>query len=146
MTRRRRRGWLAALAAFAAADAIVVALRQIGLIRRLPEPPGRIWDTNRVVTAPVAYAMGVPDAPIAAVTFLALLGFAARLGGRSARRRPYSALGLAAGATGSAAGAAFYLWDMLAREKKLCPYCLGSAAASFTMLPLALPELRELFA
>jgi len=146
MTRRRRRGWLVALAAFAAADAIVVALRQTGVIRRLPEPPGRIWDTNRVVTAPVAYALGVPDAPVAAVTYLALIGFALRLGGRSARRRPWSALGLAAGTTGAAAGAAFYLWDMLAREKKLCPYCLGTATATFTMLPLALSEARELFA
>lgn len=146
MTRGRRRGWLMALAAAAAADALIVALRQTGLIRRLPEPPGRIWDTNRVVTAPVAYALGVPDAPIAALTYVALLVFAARLGARPARRRPYSALGLAAGALGVAAGAAFYLWDMLAREKKLCPYCLGTAAASFTMLPLALPELPELFA
>lgn len=146
MTRGRRRGWLMALAAFAATDAVVVALRQVGIIRRLPEPPGRVWDTNRVVTAPVAYALGVPDAPIAAVAYGAMIGFAARLGARHARRRPWSALGLAAGALGVASGAGFYLWDMLAREKKLCPYCLGTAAASFTMLPLALPELRELFA
>ena len=143
MTRGRRRGWIVALAALAAADAIVVALRQTGIIRRLPEPPGRIWDTNRVVTAPVAYAMGVPDAPIAAVVYLSMIGFAARLGRRQARRRPWSALGLAAGATGAAAGAAFYLWDMLAREKKLCPYCLGTATASFTLLPLAMPELGD---
>jgi uncharacterized membrane protein len=146
MTRGRRRGWIMALAAVAAADAIVVALRQTGIIRRLPEPPGRIWDTNRVVTAPVAYAMGVPDAPIAAVVYLSMIGFAARLGRRHARRRPWSALGLAAGATGAGAGAAFYLWDMLAREKVLCPYCLGTATASFTLLPLAMPELGDLFA
>jgi uncharacterized membrane protein len=146
MTRGARRGWLMALASLAAADAIVVALRQTGVIRRLPEPPGRIWDTNRVVTAPVAYALGVPDAPIAAVTYLALIGFAARLGRRPAWRRPYSALGLATGALGAAAGAAFYLWDMLAREKRLCPYCLGTATTTFAMLPLAVPELRELLA
>ncbi len=146
MTRRRRRGWLMAVAALAAVDAVIVGLRQTGIIRRLPEPPGRIWDTNRVVTAPVAYALGVPDAPVAAVTYLALIGFAARLGGRSPRRRPWSALGLAAGTAGAAAGAAFYLWDMLAREKKLCPYCLGTATATMAMVPLALPELRELFA
>ncbi|HVY37635.1 MAG TPA: vitamin K epoxide reductase family protein [Polyangia bacterium] len=146
MTRRRRRGWLMAIAALAAADAVVVALRQTGLIRRLPEPPGGIWDTNRVVTSPVAYAMGVPDAPLASLVYLAMIGFAARLGRGNARRRPWSALGLAAGAAGAAGGGAFYLWHMLAREKKLCPYCLGTAAASFTMLPLALPELRELFA
>ena len=74
-----------------------------------------------------------------------MIGFAARLGAGNARRRPWSALGLAAGAAGAAGGGAFYLWHMLAREKKLCPYCLGTAAASFTMLPLALPELGELF-
>ena len=145
MSRAGRRRWIVALAAVAAADAIVVALRQTGIVRRLPEPPGRIWDTNRVVTSHVAYAMGVPDAPIAALVYLSMVGFAARLGGRHARRRPWSALGLAAGATGAAAGAAFYLWDMLAREKKLCPYCLGTATASFTLLPLALPELGDLF-
>ncbi len=104
MTRGRRRGWIVALAALAAADAIVVALRQTGVIRRLPEPPGRIWDTNRVVTAPVAYAMGVPDAPVAAVVYLSMIGFAARLGRRHARRRPWSALGLAAGVIGAGGG------------------------------------------
>jgi len=145
MTRRSRRGWIVAVAALAAADAIVVALRQTGVIRRLPEPPGRIWDTNRVVTSPVAYAMGVPDAPIAALVYLSMIGFATRLGARHPRRRPWSALGLATGATGAAAGGAFYLWHMLAREKKLCPYCLGTASASFTLLPLAIPELRGLF-
>ncbi len=144
MTRGARRGWVIALASLAAVDAIVVALRQTGVIRRLPEPPGRVWDTNRIVTAPVAYAMGVPDAPLAAATYVALIGFAARLGRRPAWRRPWSALGLGAGALGAAAGAGFYLWHMLARERRLCPYCLGTAAVSFTLLPLAVPDLHEL--
>jgi uncharacterized membrane protein len=145
MTRGRRRGWIAAVAALAAVDAIVVALRQTGIIGRLPEPPGRIWDTNRVVTSPIAYAMGVPDAPLASLVYLSMIGFAARLGGRHARRHRTSALGLVASSVGVAAGGAFYLWHMLAREKKLCPYCLGTAAASFTLLPLALPDAADLF-
>jgi len=87
----------------------------------------------------------MPDAPLATLVYLSMIGFAARLGGRHARRRRYSALGLAAGSLGAEAGAAFYLWHMLAREKKLCPYCLGTAAASFTLLPLALPDAADLF-
>jgi hypothetical protein len=35
---------------------------------------------------------------------------------------------------------------VLAREKRLCPYCLGTVATTFTISPRALPELRELFA
>ncbi len=68
---------------------------------------------------------------------------------RRGRRRAWIAMGVPAApmaAAGAAAGAAFYLWHMLVREKKLCSYCLGTATASFTLLPLAVPELGELFA
>ena len=147
MTRGRRRGWVVGLAAFAAADAIVEAsrARPVILIRRLPEPPGRARDSNRVVTSPVAYALGVPDAPIAVAVYLAVAGFAARLGRGAARRRPWSALGLAAGSAGAAAGAAFYLWEQRWRARGGGAGTRASAATTFAMLPLALPELPKLF-
>jgi hypothetical protein len=40
MTRRARRRWVMALAGLGLADAVVVALRQTGQVRRLPDLPG----------------------------------------------------------------------------------------------------------
>jgi hypothetical protein len=137
LARRRALIWISALGAI---DSLVVGLRQTGALSHLPDPPGRRWHSDAVVTSRAAYAMGVPDAPLGALAFTLVMAFAARLGGAPASRRPLARLGLLAASGAAATGAAFYLWDMLAKERRLCAYCLGTAAASFAVLPLALRE------
>ena len=141
--RLRRRRALIVTAALAAIDAIVVGLRQTGVLRRLPEPPGRIWDSNGIVTSPAAYVLGVPDAPLGALGFVTAMVLASRLGDSPRGRRPLVALALFGTAATAAIGAALYLRDMLVDKKRLCPYCLVTAAASFSLVALSAPELSR---
>lgn len=62
--RRRRR--LAALSVLGLLDFAVISLYQLGVIRSLPDPPGRLFDSNRVNASRHAFAMGLPDGPLGA--------------------------------------------------------------------------------
>lgn len=139
--RRRRR--IAALAALGLVDFAVISLYQIGAIRRLPDLPGRLVDSNQVNAAVEAYRMGAPDGPIAALLHAAEMVLASAGGSRRTGRHPAWDLLLAGAVAGGAAGALVYLRDMVFREAKACPYCLAGAAVSFAMVPLVIPEARD---
>jgi hypothetical protein len=57
----RRRRWVALLSVLGAVDFAIISLYQLGVIRHLPDPPGRIFDSDRVNASHKAYALGVPD-------------------------------------------------------------------------------------
>jgi uncharacterized membrane protein len=137
--RRRRR--MARVAATGAISALAVGLRQVGAVRRLPEPPGGIWSSNEVVTSRPAFVLGVPDAPLGALGFSAIMVLASRLGADPPGRHPWAARLLAAAVATSALGATAYLYEMVVRQRRLCPYCLTTAGASFLLLGLLPPEL-----
>lgn len=139
----RRRRAMIAVATFAAADALLVGLRQTGVLRRLPDLPLPGFDSNAVVTSRAAYLLGVPDAPVGAITFLLVAVAAARLADAGPGQRRLARLGLAGSTAAAAGGALFYLWDMLAKERRVCPYCLGTAASALALGALAMPDLRD---
>jgi uncharacterized membrane protein len=137
----RRRRTIAALASAGLADFAVISLYQFGAIRHLPDPPTRFFDSDRVNASKQAYAFGVPDGTTGALLYAAELVLAA-VGGSRGSGRPFAASALLAGATATGAGAAvYYLWDMFAREKRACAYCLAGAALNLAMFPLALRDL-----
>ena len=131
---------LATLAGVALADSIPVALRQTNVIAHLPDVPWRGFDSNRVTTSPEAYPFGIPDALPAIGLYLTELGLLA-LG----RRRPSKWIDralLACAAAGALAGS-YYLYEMIAVEKKACAYCIVAQAASLAMVPFAWRRLRR---
>lgn len=134
---RRRRG-IAVLSALAMADAAVVALRQLGAIGPLPEPPGP-FDSDDVVTAPEAYALGVPDAALGALVHGAALALAGA-GVGTGRGRRIGALLLAATVGAGAVGTWAYNALMFTRHSRLCPYCLTAGALSAGAVALVVPE------
>lgn len=75
--------------------------------------------------------------------FVLALIAAGRLAGGAPAARRLTSVALLATCGAPTIGAALYLKDMFLREKKLCPYCLTTAAASFTLMGLSLPELRS---
>jgi uncharacterized membrane protein len=145
----RRRRWIGALSALGVTDFAIISLYQIGVLRRLPDLPGRVFDSNRVNASRHAYATGVPDGALGGMLYATTLALAAAGGDgstRPANRREGRHIGwdvLLAGATlaGSLA-AARYLDDMVRRQQRACPYCLVGAAASFASLALAAGELH----
>jgi uncharacterized membrane protein len=136
-----RRRSAATIASGGAAVSLLVGLHQLGILKHLPDPPGRLWDSSHVTQSPAAYLLGVPDAPLAAVGFGAAVVLASRLGASRPGQRPWVGRLFGAAALGLATGAAAYLAEMLLRQRRLCVYCLSTALASFALVPLAWPDL-----
>jgi uncharacterized membrane protein len=125
---------LATMAGAALAVAVPVALRQLGVIERLPDVRWRGFDANQVTTSPEAYPFGVPDGVPASLLYVTELALA---GARSRRRSRWLDRALAACVFGGAIGAAYYAYQMAAVEKKACIYCLSNIALNFAMVPFA---------
>lgn len=124
---------IAALAALGLADFSLISLFQLGYIRKLPDLPGKIFDTEKVNSSEDAVIFGIPDGPIslAAYSTTLLLATAAT---RSDERSRMLDLALAGVLLGQAAGAAQYLYKMAFVQKKICLYCVAGAVINFTAL------------
>jgi uncharacterized membrane protein len=139
--RRRRR--ISALCAVGLADFAVITLYQLGVIRHLPDPPGRIFDSDKVNASRKAYATGVPDGSLGALLYAATLVLAAAGGTRRTGRPAVLGVALGGAAAAGAVGALDYLGDMIFKERRACPYCLVGAAINLALVPLAAREALE---
>ncbi|MFN7132439.1 MAG: vitamin K epoxide reductase family protein, partial [Myxococcales bacterium] len=137
---RRRR--IATLAALSAADFAFLSLYQLGVLRRLPDLPGRLFDSNRVNVARKAYARGGPDAPIAAALNGLILALASFGGTQDTGRPRLADWLLGAAVVGGALASLDYFRDMVLAQQRICLSCVVAAGASFAMVPFALGELR----
>ncbi len=120
------------LASVSLVDAMVVALAQTGLVSRLPEPPGDMFDSMRVVRSRVAYPLGVPDTLLAIANHAANLVLLRARRAPSGRARAATALLLASVGAG-AVGAIFYAYQMAFRVRKVCPYCVVAIASNLAL-------------
>jgi uncharacterized membrane protein len=130
----KRRRTIAAIAGFLAAEFALVGMRQYGVIRNLPDPPG--FDSNAVVTSHAAYPLGIPDATLAVVGAGALMATALAGGTRQSGRPRLLDLLLGAGVIAGALGAGIYVREMV-HLKRACAYCIVGAAGFVSLVPLA---------
>jgi uncharacterized membrane protein len=140
LVRRRR---LAVLAAMGLVDFAAISLYQLGVIRHLPDPPGRLFDSDAVNASRKAFATGIPGGTLGALLHASELVLLAASGTRETGRSPILDLLLGGAVVAGAGAAAHYLYDMAANEKRACVYCLVAAATAFAMIPLATPEVRS---
>ena len=139
----RRRRWIGALAAVGLADFAIISLYQFGVIRHLPDPPGKLFDSDKVNASHKAYAMGFPDGTAGAALHAFIMMLASAGGSRSTGRKPVLDLLLGGAVIAGAAAGAQYLFDMVRNQERACPYCIAGAAINFSMLPLVMPELTD---
>ena len=139
-----RRRWIVGLSLLGTAMAQLVAAYQVGLVRRLPDPPGRlgrVFDATKVDASDYAYKrLNTPDGFLMLNTLGVTASLAAAGGRDRARDTPWLPIALAAKA----------LYDVatnvkLAREewqdnKALCEYCQVASVASVAVAALAIPE------
>lgn len=78
-------------------DFSIISLYQTGVIRRLPDIPYKLFDSNRVNASEDAYRFGVPDGPVSAVAYASAMVLASAGGTENAQRKP--AFDVALGAT-----------------------------------------------
>ena len=119
-----------------------VALYQLGIVKRLPQPPSPKFDTGRVNGSAEAYSkLSVPDGVIGLGSYAMTLGLAAMGGKNRAKVHPWISLALAGKALADAVQAGKMTRDSWVKHGGFSIYSLIAASAAFANLPLVVPEL-----
>jgi uncharacterized membrane protein len=128
---------------FGMANMTAVTLLQTGIVKHLPDPPVGNFDSDRVNSSDTAYRFGLPDGPISLASLALNIPIAAFGGPGRARKYPWLSIFAAAKAAVEAAAASWYFYQMPAKEKAWCGYCILGALANIAVLGFTLPEARE---
>lgn len=139
-----KRRWVMGLSMVGAAAGAIVALYQTGVIKHLPDPPLKIFDSDRVDASSYAYKrLNSPDGPMMLINYGVTALLAAAGGKRRARQSPWLPLALG-GKT---------LFDLalclkLGREewrenRAFCAYCQTATLASAASVVFAAPEAMQ---
>lgn len=123
-----------------------VSLFQTGVIKHLPDPPVEGFDSDKVNSSDTAYMLGVPDGTISLASLAANIPLAAFGGSNRAQEEPLVPLIAAGKAAVEAAIAGWYFYQMPAKEKAWCGYCITGALANFGIAALSLPEAKRALA
>lgn len=144
-----RRRKVIGLSALGLVDFSIISLYQTGVIKKLPDIPLPIFDSNKVNAAQDAYRFGAPDGPISAVAYAATMVLASAGGSEKAERSPAFDVALGAVVAGNAAGAVYYLYNMIFKQKKICLYCVTGAAiniaSAIIIAPTVIKSVKQLF-
>lgn len=120
-----------------------IALYQMGILKKIPEPAWSKFDAEKVNGSAEAYShFATPDALLGLVSY----GATACLAGMGAQKRwethPWIPITMAAKALLDAALAGKLTVDEWTKYRAFCFWCLLTAAASWAALPLAIPETK----
>ena len=138
LTRRRA---VVALSLASAGVMGVIGLYQVGVLRNVPDPPGKWFNGNKVNGSAQAYQVAqTPDALLGLVSYGVTAALAAAGGRDRAQRHPWLSIALAAKASVDAAAAAKLSIDQPVKYKSFCALCIGAAAATFVALAATLPD------
>lgn len=137
---RRRRGIFALFLA-ASASMSVVALYQMGIIKRLPDPPLPRFNSGKVTRSSKAYSLlGTPDAVLALGSYALTMALAAMGSPDRASEQPLLPIAFAAKVGFDALFGARYAIDEWSKNRNLCSWCLLATGAAIASVPLAIPE------
>ncbi len=133
--RRRRAIILTSLAGMT--SMAIVSLLQTGVVQHLPDPPLGNFDSDKVNLSDTAYALGAPDGTLSLAGLALNLPLAA-YGGIT--RTPYVSIAAAVKSGIEALAAGWYFYQMPAKEKQWCAYCIAGAMANAAVFAFTLPE------
>lgn len=139
----KRRRKIILLSALGLLDFSFISLYQTGIIKNMPDIPLPVFDSNKVNSSKKAYVMGLPDAPVSALAYASNLVFASAGGNKKTGRKDIFDTLLSASVIGNAAGAAYYLYEMIFQEKKICIYCLAGAVINFASAAILFPVIKR---
>jgi len=133
----------ASLAIVSIASLSVVALYQLGILKRLPEPALPGLNAEKVNGSAEAYSLlNTPDAVLGLGSYAATLGLAAMGGANRAKACPWIPLALAAKAGLDAVQAFALTRKSWVNYRSFSLYSLVIALATFLALPAVIPEAR----
>lgn len=122
------------------------ALLQTGLVKHLPDPPIRGFDSDKVNLSDDAFPFGIPDGTIALAGFALNVPMAALGSGDRASEMPWAPLLSAAKSGIDAAISGWLFYKMPTKEKAWCIYCIVAFLVNLGLLGLAVPEARKALA
>lgn len=102
-----------------------VALYQTGMLKRLPDPPFRVFNSERITKSKAAHPLGIPDAILGLASFAATLSLILL-----ARRHPTARTLLGAKLTLDVSAAAINASRQVISFGELCSWCTGTALAA----------------
>lgn len=121
----------------------VVAAYQTGVIRRLPDPPGRLFDSDRVDASGEAYRfLGMPDSLLGIASYAATVGLTAMGAADRHQRHPAIPILAAAKILADVGTAGYLTLEQATKHRKFCAWCVTASVAAAAMVPFALPEAR----
>jgi uncharacterized membrane protein len=142
----RRRRAIIGCSLFGMASMAAVTLLQTGIVKQLPDIPLDSFDTKKVNSSDTAYALGAPDGTLSLATLGANIPLAAFGGENRAEQLPIIPVVAATKAAVEAVAAGWYFYQMPAKEKKWCPYCIAGAFANVAIFALTVPEAKRAIA
>ncbi|MBD1911767.1 MULTISPECIES: vitamin K epoxide reductase family protein [unclassified Leptolyngbya] len=139
----RSRRQIISLSMLGGAMGQLVSLYQTGVIKHLPDPPGELFDADRVDASNYAYSrLDTPDG-LMMVTNYAITAWLAGAGGKDrARRNPLLPIAMGVKLLFDSVVAAELAREEWAENKAFCEYCQVASLASFASLIIAWPEVK----
>lgn len=144
------RRWIVGLSLLGAAAGQIVSLYQTGIIKHLPDPPIRIFNSDKVDASDYAYKrLQTPDALMMVVTY-GLTAWLAGAGGKNrAETQPWIPVAMGAKVLTDVATNLKLAQEEWSENKAFCAYCQAASVLSMASVALAAPEVvravRNLF-
>lgn len=117
----------------AIASLVPVALLQLHVLEDLPDPPGRIFDSKKIVTSKGAYRLGIPDGVLGAASYGVTLGLL--IAAKPSRPWVRRALGCKLALDGTMA--VRNARRQVTQHGRICSLCMGAAVATAGMVYFA---------
>ena len=124
------KGMAVACCCAAMATLAPVALVQLHIIKDLPDPPGRMFNSKQVVTSKGAYHLGIPDG----VLGLASYGVTLSLLLAATPERPVMRRLLRGKLAWDATIAIRNVRKQMTEHKRTCSWCIGTAVATAALV------------
>lgn len=137
----QRRRWIVGLSLLGTAMAQIVSLYQVGIVRRLPDPPLELFDSTKVDASDYAYKrLQTPDAFMMLTSYAVTAWLAAAGGKNRATQVPLLPVALGLKTVLDTATAAQLGREEWQENKALCAYCQVATICSVASIALTAPE------
>jgi uncharacterized membrane protein len=108
---------------------VPIAASQLGLLSHLPDPPSRIFDSDRIANSPLAHPWGIPDRLLGMASYSATLGLI-----WLARERPLARKLLAIKLIADGVAAGVNTTRQITSFRKLCSWCMVTTICTTAMV------------
>lgn len=137
------RRWIIGLSLFSCAALGISGLYQVGILKKLPQPPGAAFNSEKVHGSRLAYGiLKVPDSFLGLVSYAMTAALAAAGSPKRAETNAVIPIAMACKLMADAGAAGFLTFDEVTKIKALSIWSFLTAVPTAIALPLAFPEAK----